>query len=107
MSKWDIPVVFVTNKMFAKIFCMECMKLNALTSPDAYPMPTVNEMLDQQTLWDQAEISLHTVLAFLKMRLTAIKYPKKHDDDYNNMKDKKLKMNVCDCLILIVTISTC
>ena len=66
---------------------MDYMKLNALTSPDAYSMPTVNEMLNQQNLWVQAEISLHTVVAFLEIRLTAIKYSKKQNDDYNNMED--------------------
>ena len=37
----------VKNKDGSIKFCVDYRKLNALTGPDAYPMPGVDEMLDQ------------------------------------------------------------
>ena len=46
-SVWGAPVVLVNKNNGSLRFFVDCRKLNALMSPDAYPMPRVDEMVDQ------------------------------------------------------------
>ena len=46
-SEWASPLVIVTKKDGGIRLCVDYRKLNKTTKFDAYPMPSVDEMLDQ------------------------------------------------------------
>ena len=46
-SEWAAPVVVVTEKDGSLRFCVDYRKFNALSRPDAYPMPRVDELIDK------------------------------------------------------------
>ena len=58
-SGWGASVVFVKRKNGSLRFFVDHRKLNALTSPDAYPMPRVDEMLDQLGLGEGVLVGSH------------------------------------------------
>ena len=45
-SEWTSPIVFVPRKTGEKRFCIDYCKLNAVTKPDAYPLPRIDDCLD-------------------------------------------------------------
>ena len=45
-SPWASPIVVVSKKNGKKRFCVDYRKLNTLTKKDAYPLPRINEMMD-------------------------------------------------------------
>ena len=44
---WSSPVVLVTKKDGSTRFCVDYRKLNDLTKKDSYPLPRVNNTLDE------------------------------------------------------------
>ena len=46
-SEWSSPIVVVRKKDESKQICVDYRKLNAVTKLDAYPMPRIDELLDQ------------------------------------------------------------
>ena len=47
MSDWASPIILIEKKDGGIRFCVDYCKLNAVTQGDAYPMPRVDELLDQ------------------------------------------------------------
>ena len=45
-SPWASPIVLVQRKDGSARFCMDYIKLNAVTRKDAYPLPRIDETLD-------------------------------------------------------------
>ena len=52
-SPWAAPVVIVDKKGGDKRICIDYRKLNAITKPDAYPLPRIDNMLESfgQSKW--------------------------------------------------------
>ena len=53
ISPWASPVVIVDKKGGDKRICIDYRKLNAVTKPDAYPLPRIDNMLESfgQAKW--------------------------------------------------------
>jgi len=47
ISDWASPIVLIEKKDGGIRFCVDYRKLNSVTQGDAYPMPRVDELLDQ------------------------------------------------------------
>ena len=45
-SSWSSPVVLVKKKNGKLWFCVDYRKLNSITKKDTYPLPCIDEMLD-------------------------------------------------------------
>ena len=52
-SPWAAPVVIVEKKGDDKCLCVDYQKLNAVTKPDAYPLPRIDDLLEsfQSAYW--------------------------------------------------------
>ncbi|KAL5475858.1 hypothetical protein EMCRGX_G025729, partial [Ephydatia muelleri] len=46
-SEWAAPIVLITIKKEELRFCVDYRRLNAISSMDSYPMPRMDEMIDQ------------------------------------------------------------
>jgi len=46
-SAWASPIIIVKNKDGNIQLCLDYRRLNSVTSPDAYPMPRIDELIDR------------------------------------------------------------
>lgn len=46
-SPWASPVVLVRKKDRSHWFCVNYNQLNSVTKPDRYPLPMIDDLLDQ------------------------------------------------------------
>jgi hypothetical protein len=44
--EWASPIVLVPKPHGSLRFCVDCRKLNAITVPDTYPLPRMDECID-------------------------------------------------------------
>ena len=44
-SPWSSPIVIVPKKDGSKRFCIDFRKSNAVTKPNSYPLPKIDEIL--------------------------------------------------------------
>jgi hypothetical protein len=47
VSPWSAPIVLIKKKNGEIRFCIDFRRLNAITDPDRYPMPNINELHDR------------------------------------------------------------
>ena len=45
VSPWSSPIVIVPKKDGSKMFCVDFRKLNAVSKPNSYPLPKIDETL--------------------------------------------------------------
>ena len=46
-SSWASPVVLVRKRVGTLRFCVDYRALNSVTKPDVFPLPRINDLLDQ------------------------------------------------------------
>ena len=46
-SPWASPIVLVRKKDGSLRFCVDYQSLNSVTKPDCFPLPSIDDMLDQ------------------------------------------------------------
>ena len=49
ISMWASPIVLILKKDCSLQLCVDYRKLNAVTSPDPFPMPRLDELIDGLT----------------------------------------------------------
>ena len=46
-SEWSSPIVLIRKQDNTSQLCVDYCKLNQMTKTDAYPMPRVDDLIDQ------------------------------------------------------------